>query len=167
MSGTQYRLLRDLTDEGDWAAATLEAAVAGIVRDRFEMAHALIGAAQALAKSNVPMVRRSAVSRAYYGAYQAARATYLSVSRQDEDDHDRLGKGIDSLKGLPGFVAEMLKELRRLRNEFDYSPYPGPNPRALYEEQEIEAIIKKSIKKSIREAKQLVRAFGRFLRERG
>jgi hypothetical protein len=68
VTGTQYSRLRDLTDESGLDAATLEKALADIVKDRFEMARGLLEAATILARNKNSMVRRSAVSRAYYGA---------------------------------------------------------------------------------------------------
>ncbi len=59
----------------------LETALAGIVKDRFEMARGLLEAARILAKSKNSIVRRSVISRAYYGAYQAARATIFWIVR--------------------------------------------------------------------------------------
>lgn len=109
------------------------------------------------------MVRRSAVSRAYYGAYQAARAMVLGVHRRDEGDHERLGKDIDSLPKLRPSLGTDLKELRARRNEFDYSPHPGPNDRTAYDASTIEAMIKESLET----AESLVRAFRKRVKERG
>lgn len=134
-----------------------------IVADRFAMARATLEAARLLARSRDPLVRRSTVSRAYYAAYQAARGAFLSVHRRDEDDHDRLGKEIASLKGLTPDVTEALRELRRLRNEFDYSPYPGLDLGTPYEPATIEA----TIKKSIRDAQGVIRALWSLLKQRG
>ena len=107
------------------------------------------------------MVRRSAVSRAYYGAYQAARAAVLEVHRRDEGDHERLGKEIDSLPKLPPDSGKELRELRTRRNEFDHSPHPGPNNRTAYDADTIEAMIRESVET----AEKLVRAFRKRLKE--
>src|SRR5207247_7659606 len=114
LTGSQYALLRDLTGEATVDAASLERVVAGIVSDRFEMARGFIKAARVLRNSADPIIQRSAVSRAYYGAYQAARATFFSITRQDEGDHEKLGREIDSIKDIPGSPGATLKELRRL-----------------------------------------------------
>ena len=161
ISGAQYGLLHEFTERGPVDHATLDAAIAGIVGDRFHMARSFPQAARALSKSNAAPVRRSAVSRAYDGVYQAARATLLSKARRDEGDHEKLGKDMEGLKGLPATAGTVLKELRVRRDEFDYSPYPGPSPRAPYDEDEIEAIIKESI----RQAQGLVRMFQDYLKK--
>ena len=161
VTGAQYSLLKELTDESTLNAATLETALAEIVRDRFDMARGLRMAAKILVETENSLIRRSAVSRAYYGAYQAARATLLSVAHRDEDDHDRLANEIDLLKGLQGSGAK-LKELRTRRNEFDYSPYPGPDERRVFDVSEIETIIQESVET----AETLVRAFEQHLKER-
>ena len=162
VTGAQYSLLRDLTHESTLDAAALETMLADIVRDRFEMARGLLQAAKTLARSKNSMVRRSAVSRAYYGAYQAARATVLWVHHRDEEDHERLGKGIDSMAKLPRGSGTLLTELRTRRNEFDYSPYPGPNARTAYDASTIEAMIKESLDA----AEKLVRALDECLKGR-
>ena len=59
--------------------------------------------------------------------------------------------------------TETLKELRQLRNEFDYSPYPGLDPGVPYDAKAIEATIRRSIVTS----KKLVRAFRKLLDKRG
>src|SRR5713101_5988599 len=91
------------------------------------------------------MVRRSAESRAYYGAYQAARATVLWVHHRDEGDHERLGREIDEMSKLPTRSGTELKELRTTRKAFDYSPHPGPDDRTAYDASTIEAMIKESL----------------------
>jgi len=108
------------------------------------------------------MVRRSAVSRAYYGAYQAARATVLWVHHRDEGDHERLGKAIDDTSRLPTGSGTELKELRTTRNAFDYSPYPGPDDGSAYDASTIEAMIKQSLET----AEKLLHAFEKRLKER-
>lgn len=59
VTGTQYSLLRDLTDESTLDAATLEKALADIVKDRFELARGLLEAARILARNKNSRVRRS------------------------------------------------------------------------------------------------------------
>jgi len=163
VTAAQYSLLRDLTDKSTLDAAMLETALAGIVKDRFEMARGLLEAARILAKSKNSMVRRSVISRAYYGAYQAARATIFWIHRRDEGDHEKLGKEIDSLPKLPPGSGTELKELRTRRNEFDYSPHPGPNERTAYDASTIEAMIEESLET----AEKLVRGFEKRLKQRG
>lgn len=159
---SQYALLRSLTDGQTLDARWLEDAVTSLVSDRFALARGFIKAARILAKSTDSLVRRGAVSRAYYGAYHAARATVLAIKRQDQDDHEALIREVDHLIGAEHRVGDTLKELRYLRNEADYSPYPVPIPQTPYELRKFESIIEKSI----RRAEQLIRLFQKYLRDR-
>jgi uncharacterized protein (UPF0332 family) len=157
-----YGVLRSLTDGGPLDAASLETSVTRVVADRFQFARSLIRAAKVLAESEDPLVRRSAVSRAYYGAYHAARATVFEVERRDEDDHEKLPAVVDlALRGQVQ-AGDILKDLRRLRNEMDYAPYPGPNPETQYDAQEIE----NAINESIRRAESLVDTLKEHLEQR-
>jgi hypothetical protein len=45
----------------------------------------------------------------------------------------------------PLAVGESLKDLRRSRNEADYSPYPGPDERTQYDPDELQDVILGSI----------------------
>jgi hypothetical protein len=121
LSQPEYALLKSLTDHQGLNAASLEKLVRAATRDRMSLARGLVKAAKALARNRDSRVRRSAVSRAYYAAYHAARATVFAIHHRDESDHEKL------------------------RNEMDYSPYPGPNAQAHYEPNEIEDIIKSSV----------------------
>lgn len=159
---SQYALLRSLTDTETLDAKWLEDAVASIVKDRFALARGFIKAARLLARDKDSLVRRGAVSRAYYGAYHAARATLFAIERQDQDDHDQLSRRVDHLVGVQHGAGNTLKELRQLRNEADYSPYPVPNAQTLYAPNKFESIIKDSI----RRAEELIRLFQKHLRER-
>jgi hypothetical protein len=87
------------------------------------LAGGLLRAAVVIGKHEDPIARRSAVSRAYYGVYQAARATVFGVHGRDEGDHDRVAQLVDDIVHGQGSVQTALKELRDLRNEMDYSPY--------------------------------------------
>lgn len=158
----QYAFLRSLTDEQALDAASLEALVNAAVNDRMALARSFIEAAKVLAVNGDSLVRRSAVSRAYYGAYHAARATVFAVRRHDEDDHEALAQAIDAVLGDQPSMGTALKELRRLRNEMDYSPYPGPGPQNQYDAQEIEDLIRKSLG----EAENLIRVLEQHLQER-
>jgi uncharacterized protein (UPF0332 family) len=115
-----------------------------VVNRRFDVAKAFVRAAKLLDISEDPLVQRTAVSRAYYGAYHAARATVFAVGHRDEDDHDKLARELDSVIEGQG-LGTPLKELRRLRNEMGYSPYPGPDLEAEYEAQEIADLVKGAI----------------------
>lgn len=158
-----YGLLRSLTDGGPLDAVTLERSVKTAVADRFVLARGLIKAAKVLAENEDSLVRRSAVSRAYYAGYHAARATVFEVERRDVDDHEKLPGLVDlALKGQAQ-AGDVLKELRRLRNEMDYSPYPGPDPGTQYEAEEIE----NKIRESIQRAEDLVDTLEQYLQQGG
>lgn len=160
LSQPQYGLLRSLTDgQPPVDAASLENGVKKVVNDRFVLARGFIEAARTLARSDNPLVRRSAVSRAYYAAYHSARATLFEIRRHDEPDHEALPQVIDSIVEGKG---DILKELRRLRNEMDYSPYPGPNAHTEYDEPEIEEVIRTSVER----AEEFINALERHLIER-
>ena len=142
----QYALLRDITDQGGIDAAGLEALVGDFVAQRLALSDALMAAAQVLRVHENPLVRRSAVSRAYYAAYQAARATVFLVHRRDEDAHKDLPSEITRLANAQ--AGELLKELSRLRNEFDYSPYPGPNFEKRYDDDEIDGVVQDMVERA-------------------
>jgi len=135
----QYALLQDITDQGAIDAAGLETLVVDFVADRLALSDALMAAAQVLRGHANPLVRRSAVSRAYYAAYHAARATVFLVHRRDQDAHKDLPGDITRL--VTAQAGELLKDLSRLRNEFDYSPYPGPNAEERYDDGEVDGIV--------------------------
>ena len=158
----KYALLQDLTDQAVLDAPTLEAALVQAVDDRFALARGFVDAAKVLAASQDPIVRRSAVSRAYYGAYHAARAVVFAVHRRDEKDHDKVAQGVDALLRRQGSLQTALKELRDLRNEMDYSPYPGPDDETEYEADEIEGAIGDTIRKT----QGLIGEFDGFLKGR-
>jgi uncharacterized protein (UPF0332 family) len=162
ITSSQYALLRSLTDGETLDARWLERAVTSIVRDRFAPARGFIKAARILSKSKDPLVKRGAVSRAYYGAYHAARATFFAIKRHDQDSHDALIKEVDQLVGVEHGAGNRLKELRLLRHEADYSPYPVPSFQAPYDPRKFESIIRESI----RRAEELIRLFQKHLRER-
>jgi uncharacterized protein (UPF0332 family) len=162
MTGDFYGVLHDLTENALLDRTGLDRMVADIVEDRLALARSSVLAARHLVRSGDLMIRRSAVGRAYYGAYHAARATLFAVHRRDQDDHDIVARSIGTLSGLATDAAAKLKELRQLRNEFDYSPYPGPSPRRVYEAREMDVVIRASV----RDADQLVRTLAAFLRAR-
>lgn len=158
----QYALLRELTDAQTLDAASLEGTVNGVVNDRFALARGLIEAARILANSENQFARRSAVSRAYYGAYHAARATVFAIRRHDEDDHEELPRVVDLVLEGQAVVGAVLKELRQRRNEMDYSPYPGPSAQTQWDAQEIEEVTRRSVE----QAEDLVEMLERYLQER-
>jgi hypothetical protein len=159
----EYARLRALTNEAPLDAEGLQSSLQAFVTDRLELAHGLLRAAGVLLMNDDPLVRRSAASRAYYGAYHAARAAVFAVHRRDVDDHERLAEAVDGrFPGEPG-TGELLKQLRRLRSEVDYSPYPGPGSNREYETQELET----QIRDCVTRAQQLVRDLEERLRRRG
>jgi uncharacterized protein (UPF0332 family) len=158
----EYGRLRELTDEHTLDAASLEALVTDAVADRLRLARGMLDTARLLATHGDALVRRSAASRAYYGAYHAARATVFAVRRRDEDDHDELPDAVDSVVERQWPVGEQLRELKRLRHEADYSPYPGPNSTSEYTEDEFAA----RIQAAVDQAARLVETLDTYLRDR-
>lgn len=158
---SHYALLRSLTDVETLDAKWLEEIVNAVVRDRFALSRGFIKAARMLARSSDSTVRRGAVSRAYYGAYHAARATVFAVERHDQENHATLSTKIDQLLGPGRAAGSELRELRQLREEADYSPYPSPGGTP-YDPAGFDGIIKTSI----RRADALVRLCRKYLRER-
>lgn len=77
---------------------------------------------QAAAARDTEALLRTAVSRAYYGAFcfvrNHARDQLSFAPRNDADDHGRLRA---HLKGKRGHIAQKLDRLRQWRNESDYS----------------------------------------------
>jgi uncharacterized protein (UPF0332 family) len=142
----QYALLQDVTDQGAIDAAGLLALVGDFVGQRLALSDALMEAAHVLRAHENLLVRCSAVSRAYYAAYQAARATVFLVHRRDEDAHKNLPGEITRLVNAQ--AGEVLKELSRLRNEFDYSPYPGPNSEERYDDEEIDGVVQDTVEQA-------------------
>jgi len=136
--------------------------VSAAVDDRFRLARGMLDTAKFLAAHGDPFVRRSAASRAYYSAYHAARATVFKVRGRDEDDHEELPGVIDSVLDRQRSVGEQLRELKRLRHEADYSPYPGPNPTSEYTEEEFDA----RILAAVAQATLLVETLDAYLRDR-
>ena len=155
-------LLRDLTDQGVLDGPMLETALAQSVSDRFALARSFVETAKILGASGDLLVRRSAVSRAYYGAYHAARAAVFAVHRRDERDHGRVAQVVDALLGRQGALQTALKEFQDLREEMHYSPYTGPDDETEYEADEIE----RAIGDTIRRAENLIAEFDTFLRGR-
>lgn len=162
LTQSEYGLLRELTDDQALDAASLEAAVGEVVEDRFRLAKGMIEAAGVLAGSQNELVRRSAISRSYYGAYHAARATVFAIRRRDEDDHEELPKLADAVLDGRLVVGDTLTELKRLRREADYSPYPGPSAETEYETAEIERLIGRAVQ----QASEMVETLERHLRDR-
>ncbi|MGH7275749.1 MAG: HEPN domain-containing protein [Candidatus Rokuibacteriota bacterium] len=158
----QYALLKDLTDGGPLDAPALETSVDEAIAYRLKLAQGFIRAARVLATNEDALVRRSAISRAYYGAYHAARATVFAVHHRDEHRHTELARVIDEVLARRASVGDALKELLRLRREMDYSPYPGPDDSSEYSEEEIE----RAINDSITRAERIVGVLEGYLQER-
>ena len=158
----EYARLLELTDEYTLDAASLAAMVSAAVDDRFRLARGMLDTAKLLTAQADASVRRSAASRAYYAAYHAARATVFEVRGRDEDDHEKLPRVIDSVPERPWSVGEQLTDLKRLRHEVDYSPYPGPNPTSEYTEQEFDV----QIQASVDQAARLVEMLDAYVRDR-
>ena len=163
----EYARLRELTDEHTLDAPSLVTLVSAAVDDRFRLARGMLDTARILVTHSDAFVRRSAASRGYYGAYHAARATVFAVRGRDEDDHDELPRVIDSVVERQWPVDEprpgqRLRELKHLRHEADYSPYPGPNPTSEYTEEEFET----QIQAAVDQAARLIEMLNVYLRSR-
>ena len=90
------------------------------------------------------------------------RAVIFAVHSRDEDDHAKLPAVLDSLPDLAMKLGPVLKELRQLRNEMDYSPYPGPDEHTAYDAGEIDHQIAASIQK----AEGVLQALNAYLAQR-
>jgi uncharacterized protein (UPF0332 family) len=95
-----------------------------VTKDRLALAKKQLKAA-VFAGNSTPQLSRTAVSRAYYAMYQAARAvTYLSNGGDDHEEHSVLpGKLPDDFSEAPEW-RNKLKNARLERNRADYDPYP-------------------------------------------
>ncbi len=140
----QYADLRTLTAERSLDSALVEALVQEAVDDRLELARGLLDVARLLAAADSGIIRRSAVSRAYFAAYHATRAAVFAVKRRDEHDHGKLPTVADDAL-RPLVLGETLRELRKRRNEADYSPYPGPDEWEQYEPAELDDLTRRSL----------------------
>lgn len=80
---------------------------------------------------------------------------------RDEEDHEKLPGAVDVALDGRMTLGDSLKELRRLRNEMDYSPYPGPDLKRQYAAAEIEEAVATSLER----AESLVDALSRHLEE--
>lgn len=149
MTQPQYGVLNALAHDGPVDKGILEEAVRRVVSDRVTFARGLISTAKILRDHHDALVRRSAASRAYYAAYHVARAVVFHVHSRDEDDHGRLARLMDEVLPADG-LGESLKELRGLRNEVDYSPYPGPDDGTRYDDGELEALLVDSVDRAER-----------------
>jgi len=119
--------LRNFADGAQLARrsrSTIKRLQAKVARDRLELAILQLRDAKA-AHSGVPKLSRTAVSRAYYAMYHAARAaTYISFGGDDHEQHSVL-----PAKFPPDFPSSdiwrnRLKNARLERNRADYDPYP-------------------------------------------
>jgi hypothetical protein len=88
-----------------------------------DLARQLEQQANAASSPNAETLQRSAVSRAYFGAYCHARNYAISflkfASRQDVDDHGRLRAHLKNKRRQAD--ASRLDRLRQWRNIADYS----------------------------------------------
>lgn len=106
------------------ARSSIDRLRARVAKDRLTLARSKLRDATQAA-SSTPALWRTAVSRAYYSMYHAARAaTYLSYGGDDHEEHSALpGKlPVD----FPDFEQwrNKLKNARYERNRADYDPYP-------------------------------------------
>ncbi|WP_446900638.1 HEPN domain-containing protein [Burkholderia sp. YIM B11467] len=106
------------------ARSSIERLRARVAKDRLVLAKSKLRDATQAANST-PALWRTAVSRAYYAMYHAARAaTYLSYGGDDHEEHSALPGKLPA--DFPDFEQwrNKLKNARYERNRADYDPYP-------------------------------------------
>lgn len=106
------------------AGSSIAGLRARVAKDRLRLANAQLRDAIQAASSK-PQLSRTAVSRAYYAMYHAARAaTYISFGGDDHEEHSALPSKMPS--DLPNLEQwrNKLKNARLERNRADYDPYP-------------------------------------------
>lgn len=93
-------------------------------KDRLSLAQQQLIAARKAIKSTPPL-SRTAVSRAYYAMYHAARAaTYIGFGGDDHEEHSKLPTHLpDDFPDAQDWKIK-LKNARLDRNRADYDPYP-------------------------------------------
>lgn len=126
--------MRALTDIDSITGAALEGGIQEVAEERLRIADACLSAAKLLVDAAEFRVQRQAIPRAYYAAYHAVRAVILAVERRDVNEHDALASLVARVVSAP--TGNELKDLRNLRNEFEYAAYPGPDAASLYTEDE-------------------------------
>ncbi|WP_157377804.1 HEPN domain-containing protein [Burkholderia ubonensis] len=106
------------------ARSSIDRLRARVAKDRLALAKSKLRDATQAA-SCTPALWRTAVSRAYYAMYHAARAaTYLSYGGDDHEEHSALPSKLPP--DFPDFEQwrNKLKNARYERNRADYDPYP-------------------------------------------
>jgi uncharacterized protein (UPF0332 family) len=95
-----------------------------VANDRLKLARLQLRDAEAASKM-APQLARTAVSRAYYAMYHAARAaTYLSFGGDDHEKHSILPTKLPADFPNSDVWKNKLKNARLERNRADYDPYP-------------------------------------------
>ena len=95
-----------------------------VAKDRLALAQQqLIAAKKAI--DSTSSLSRTAVSRAYYAMYHAARAaTYISFGGDDHEEHSKLPTQLpDDFPDVQNWKIK-IKNARLDRNRADYDPYP-------------------------------------------
>lgn len=96
-----------------------------VAKDRLKLARLQLRDARA-ATTTTPKLGRTAVSRAYYAMYHAARAaTYLSFGGDDHEGHSVLPTKFPADFPNSEVWKNRLKNARLERNRADYDPYPA------------------------------------------
>ncbi|WP_343592029.1 HEPN domain-containing protein [Paracidovorax wautersii] len=127
-----------------------------VITDRMRLARAQLQDAVFAARKDHPRYR-TAISRAYYAMYHAARAvTYLSHGGDDHEEHSALPKNLPPDFPEVEIWRNKLKNARLERNKADYDPYPKQNT---YYEQSYETIIT--------DAKLMIKITQQYIKERG
>ena len=95
-----------------------------VANDRLKLVRLQLRDAEA-ANAAAPQLSRTAVSRAYYAMYHAARAaTYLSFGGDDHEKHSMLPTKLPLDFPNSDIWKNKLKNARLERNRADYDPYP-------------------------------------------
>ena len=114
---------RILADGGPLTSERFEEFLGEIANRRMALADGLLGAARALAAHGGRDCLLSAVSRAYYAMYNAARAVVFLLAGKDVDNHEALARSLPHRVPRQAEWQKKLNDYRRLRNEADYDPF--------------------------------------------
>jgi len=103
---------------------TIDELRAIVAQDRLHLAQQQLSAAKKAIVST-PSISRTAVSRAYYSMYHAARAVaYLDFGGDDNEEHSKLPTYLPNDFPDSSNWKIKLKNARLDRNRADYDPYP-------------------------------------------
>jgi len=107
------------------ARSTIKKLQVTVAKDRLALAVLQLRDAKA-ARAGMPTLSRTAVSRAYYAMYHAARAaSYVSYGGDDHEQHSVLPTKFPADFPSSDIWKNRLKNARFERNRADYDPYPN------------------------------------------